>query len=188
MENSKNNMFNNTSAEPTKAGLHSPSAIANYFINRGIKEGNLLVAMQVSKLVYIAHGFSLGLRDQGLASEPVEAWKYGTAFSSLYADIKKHEENKIEKPLCNAFFNLKSKKLEDTEITGSFNEIEDRIMDFVYKMYAQYDGWTLSGITHRKGTPWHEVWHEENGKKNQRSAILDSKIQTYFKAEILSKT
>jgi len=56
-------------------------AVANYLIGKAQSEGRSITPMQLIKLVYIAHGWTLGLYDQPLIGEQVEAWTYGPGHS-----------------------------------------------------------------------------------------------------------
>ena len=40
--------------------------------------------MHIIKLVYLSHGWMLGLHDTPLLWEPVEAWQYGPVVPSVY--------------------------------------------------------------------------------------------------------
>ncbi|MCD8455896.1 DUF4065 domain-containing protein [Xylella taiwanensis] len=46
--------------------------------------------MQVLKLVYIAHGWHLGFRQEPLLNKRVEAWRHGPVIRSLYEKVKKY--------------------------------------------------------------------------------------------------
>ena len=52
---------------------HEPVAIANYFIDLSSKG---LTLMQLLKLSYISHGFTLAFLDKPLADEYAEAWTH----------------------------------------------------------------------------------------------------------------
>ena len=62
--------------------VHTPLAIANAFIERALREEYPITHMKVQKLVYIAHGWSLGIRGEDLINENIMAWKYGPVIAS----------------------------------------------------------------------------------------------------------
>ena len=45
---------------------HDPRAIANWFIEQGIKENNPLSHIEVQKLLYFSHGWMLGIHETPL--------------------------------------------------------------------------------------------------------------------------
>lgn len=58
---------------------NSPRAVANYFIEKSIESGNSVSPLQLIKLVYIAHGWTLALYKRPLINETVEVWSVWTS-------------------------------------------------------------------------------------------------------------
>ncbi len=54
----------------------SAKLVANYFLKKAAAEGVTLDPMKLQKLVYIAHGWHLGLLGAPLLRSPIEAWTY----------------------------------------------------------------------------------------------------------------
>ena len=134
--------------------MHHPVAIANYFINQS-KDG--LSLMQLLKLSYIAHGFNLVFHDEPLSKELAQAWKYGPVFPCIYHTFKYHPPGKNKR--------LGRKVEPDPNghtpvIESVFKDEESELMDGVYKGYGDLSGWELSDLTHEKGTPWYQFYHE----------------------------
>ena len=73
--------MNTVTAEKLKENMHDPILIANYFITK--KHHNMTV-LRLLKFCYIAHGFKLAIFEEPFSSEPVEAWKYGPVFPTVY--------------------------------------------------------------------------------------------------------
>lgn len=55
---------------------HDARAVANYMLAVAEKKGMTLTPMQVLKLVYLAHGWSLAWFGRPLIRDDVEAWDY----------------------------------------------------------------------------------------------------------------
>ncbi|KQH74402.1 Panacea domain-containing protein [Xylella fastidiosa] len=55
----------------------------------------MLTPLQVLKLVYLAHGWCLGVHTQPLIDELVEAWRAGPLIRSLYNVIKQDRSSGI---------------------------------------------------------------------------------------------
>ena len=147
---------------------HHPVAIANYFIDLSTPiEG--LTLMQLLKLSYIAHGFKLGITDgEILSNEYAEAWKFGPVFPSVYHEFKHIYPEKIKNK---------------TENQEQFNSLEEDIIRFVYETYGSLDGWRLSVLTHKDGSPWSQTWESNLNPK----IIQNTLIKKYFKEEILDR-
>lgn len=156
--------------------------VADYLITHSEKG---LTPMEVNKLTYLSHGWFLALHDKELVSESVEAWKYGPVFPSLYHRFKKYLANTIpvigycDTPLnnTNEFFErkefIKSRFREDGE-TKTMNTVLDR--------YNKYNGNQLSGITHKKGSPWHQRYV----KNMKHVEIPNELIKNYYKGLIIN--
>ena len=67
---------------------YDPIAVANFFIQKSIETGLEVTPMKLLKLVYIAHGWSLGLFGEPLIDEAVVAWTYGPVIPDLYKVLK----------------------------------------------------------------------------------------------------
>ncbi|MCS1417467.1 MAG: hypothetical protein M2R46_05222 [Verrucomicrobia subdivision 3 bacterium] len=102
--------------------------------------------MQLIKLVYIAHGWMLGIHGRSLISEHVEAWKYGPVIPSTYRRYKSFRGSKITR--------------EPIDRTKDFTEEQSEHIQEVVDAYLEYSGIVLSAITHQEGTPWEVTCRE----------------------------
>lgn len=119
---------------------HDPKNVAEYMLWSGRQDGDPLTPMQVLKLVYIAHGWNLGLTGRPLINEDVEAWKYGPVVPSVYHEFKRFGGAFITD--C------------PTQQPQGFLPVEISIMHQVWKGYGKRSGVSLSSLTHQPGTPW----------------------------------
>ena len=70
---------------------YDAATVANRFIELAESDsGRRLTPMQLIKLTYIAHGFSLAIKNRPLLDESVEAWRYGPVIPSLYRKLKSY--------------------------------------------------------------------------------------------------
>ena len=60
-----------------------PEAVANEFLKRAGRGKADLTQMQIQKLVYIAHGWTLAIYDKPLTSIEPEAWDRGPVYPGL---------------------------------------------------------------------------------------------------------
>jgi len=127
---------------------HDPLLVAEYLLKKAESNQNPLTPMQVLKLVYMAHGWMLGIHGRSLINEPVLAWQYGPVVVSVYEQIKKFKNNHVELPIAS--------NLSDAE----FDAVEMRLMDQVVDIYGKYSGPALSRMTHSEGTPWSIIWNK----------------------------
>ena len=126
--------------------------------------------MQVLKLVYLCHGWTLGYTGSPLIYEPVEAWQYGPVIPSLYHRYKP--------------FGGKAISQIPPQPPKGLDEEEIDLITSVNNGYAKFSGLQLSDITHREGSPWHTVrvvWGARGG------IIPNSLIAEYYQDIIESE-
>ena len=147
--------------------MYSPITIANYFIKKYC-EDDRLTPMKIIKLVYIAYGWYLALRNGvELVNEKPQAWDLGPVMPSLYHKLKKFGGNKVSEAI--QVYN------QNEEIASE----DSYFLDFIWKKYGSYSGIQLSAITHTKGTPWSETY-----PKGANLEIPKSLIQSHYQAKL----
>lgn len=122
--------------------------VANRFIELAEAEGRRLTPMQVLKLVYIAHGWSLGVAGEPLIEQPVEAWQYGPVIRDLYNSMKGFGGESVVGPLPAGYASRAE------PLTTS----QEALVRRVYELYGHMSGMQLSRITHADGTPWQQTY------------------------------
>jgi uncharacterized phage-associated protein len=150
---------------------YDAATVANRFIELAAKGGKKLTPMQLIKLCYISHGFSLAINRRPLLDESVEAWRYGPVVPSLYRRLKSYGSGPVTEPVSSNWGN--AKKLDP----------DDRaLIDEVFAKYGHFNGGQLSHLTHRPGTPWAETYTPNS----YGDEIDDAVIRTHY-ATILSR-
>lgn len=142
---------------------YSAIQVADYVLQKTQEKGNSLTPMQVLKLVYLCHGWMLGLYNRPLIEEPVEAWQYGPVIRKLYKVVKKFRSSPVEGPLGK----------QDVV----FDAQEADLMNQVVEIYGGFSGPALSRLTHEPGTPWHITWNSGG----HYETISNDLIEDHFK-------
>lgn len=126
-------------------GMHDSKTIANHLLELGAASGNPLTPMQLLKLVYIAHGWSLGLYGRPLIKDEVQAWQYGPVIPRLYNAVKSFRDQPVSGPLGGT----------DGD---ALDRAEENLLSQVFEIYGAMSGPALSRLTHAKGTPWDKTY------------------------------
>lgn len=126
--------------------MYDVLTVADAILKIAKMQGKSLTPMQLVKLTYIAHGWSLGLRGKDLFQNKIEAWQYGPVIPDLYHATKQYGRKPIPLKVIG----------EPSEINVS--DDDKLFLEEVYKKYGGLDGIALSYITHRAGTPWERVY------------------------------
>lgn len=122
--------------------MHDANKVANKFMDLAFNEGKRFTPMQILKLVYIAHGWMLGIYEEPLIEDEIQAWQYGPVIPNLYKDVKEFRDNKITSRLAEKNGEL------------SFTKQQRDVIKFTYDLYGNKSGTQLSSLTHQPGTPW----------------------------------
>ncbi|WP_114953466.1 Panacea domain-containing protein [Sphingosinicella terrae] len=141
-------------------GAHDPRAIANKILEIRAETGEPTTVMQLIKLVYIADGWSLALRDRPLANQNPEAWQYGPVYRDAYNAFRQFGAQPVTSP---AYV-----RGTDLPYVESFSEDEEKLLRAVVSAYGKLSAFSLSRLTHQPGTPWSDAY--ENGAYSEISA------------------
>ena len=146
---------------PTLARDGGAIAAAEQLLHVAHNRRRGLTPMQVLKLVYISHGWMLGLHQRPLFDENVEVWKYGPVVPGVYRKYKEFRGNPIDNPGKDHKEDMERSK---RDVIGQ-----------VFNEYATYTGIELSELTHQEGSPW------DTARKARMDIIPNDLIQTYYR-------
>lgn len=150
-------------------GTMKSLAVAQHMIEQCAASGDGSVTpMQLIKLVYIAHGYMLGLHGRPLLDESVQAWQYGPVVPSVYHAVKQFKNSPVTAMQCGS--------------VAAFTDDERAVMRKVASTYGKFSGVILSSATHKPGTPWSVTW----ASAGQNAPISNDIIESFY-ADTLSK-
>ena len=119
--------------------------------------------MHVLKLAYFSHGWMLGLHDQTLIHEPVEAWQYGPVIPSVFHRYKAFRGDPID--------------LVPIDRSEQLSVDQQDIVRDVVAVYWEARAIELSNISHNSGSPWDIVMHSHGPD----TIIPNRLIQKHYK-------
>jgi uncharacterized phage-associated protein len=161
---------------------YDPRSIANFFIEAAAKEGKQLRAPQLMALVYIAHGWYLGLTGSPLINEAPEAWEIGPVIPTLYNALKIYGNDPIRERIS------KPNPSASSESVVSAREYpppaESDVLKFlngVWQAYGTFSDSELSTLTTTAGTPWHKTWSEQGASYSNGVDIPEAVIQDHYR-------
>jgi uncharacterized phage-associated protein len=167
-------------------------AIANYFYDLCAAQGQRLTPMKLQKLVYLAHGWHLGLTGKPLLDEEIQAWSFGPVVRSVYNAFQEFGADEITSvrgeyvsgpsdgasPFC-AIYRIPTLDDYPPLETAKIRPLLDRI----WAVYGGYSAIQLSNMTHEPGTPWHRVFLHYNKQIPKYATIPDEWIKEYFEQQ-----
>lgn len=140
-----------------------------------------LTPMQINKLAYISHGFTLALKDDILFSDKVEAWRYGPVVPSIYYMLRDYGGGYVlALQYCGTMKHDSEMPSRLEFLKKIIPEHHRNIIDDVLKKYGKFSGPGLSTITHEEGTPWHQCY--KAGKLG--TEIPNSITKKYYRSQL----
>ena len=128
--------------------MYSALTVADEILKIAKVKKKTLTPLQLMKLTYIAHGFSLAVLGKDLFQDRIEAWKFGPVIPDLYQATKHFGRAAI--PL---------EMIEDAANSNVSAEDNEFLKD-IFEKYGNLTGFALSSLTHKSGTPWDQVFQE----------------------------
>lgn len=138
-----------------------PLAIANAVLDEARAQRKTLTIMQLLKLVYIAHGWSLALLNSPLVNEEPEAWQHGPVFPSIYREFRRYGSQPITANAVGPFAAFGSVP------DANLSEGQRAIIQSVVQNYGDIHAFALSRITHEPGTPWSQIYRDGLGSSDE---------------------
>lgn len=127
---------------------------------------------KIQKLLYIAYGIYLAVKNSRLTNEHPQAWPYGPVFPTT--------RNKLQKK------DLLDINLEDSLLDEIKNDEEiNSLMELVFSNFGTMTAVSLSEWSHQEGSPWYYTVHAEKFKWGD--TIPDDLIKDYFNKIITRK-
>lgn len=164
---------------------YTAKAVANYFYDLAQKDKQPITPLQIQKLVYIAHGWHLGLMGQPLVDdEYAEAWEHGPVFPSLYHEFKHFRGNPIRHP-AEELRDGKNPLDDRSYINPNVEEKDGELRNFLNQIWdvnKKYSGKKLSAMSHGTGTPWSTTRQKEGKIRN--APIRNEDIEAFYKARL----
>lgn len=144
--------------------MYSSFDIAKEILSLAKKEKKPIEPMKLLKLAYIIHGWYLGFKDKPLINSKIQAWQHGPVIPELYHVIKRFGYLPVNKETID-LYSEKELNIEDK-----------KFVEIIWNAYKNYSGLELSTKTHKKNTPWAQVYDGSHNK-----VINNEIIEDYYK-------
>lgn len=127
---------------------------------------------KIQKLLYIAYGTYLAVKDKRLTNEHPQAWPYGPVFPTTRNRLLEEDLYAID---------IKDPSLEEIRKDKEIKEL----LELVFESFGKWTASQLSEWSHSDGSPWQKTVSCEDFKWGTQ--IPDQYIQSYFNSIIVEK-
>ena len=125
--------------------------VANNILFRAFNEKCDTTPMKLQKLLYFVYKTYLQKTETALFSDRIEAWKYGPVIAVVHNEFKAYKAKRIKK------FHR--------SVDGSIWAVDEdsdedfyHSINYVWGTYKDYNGISLSILTHKPGTAWRKAY------------------------------
>lgn len=140
---------------------HSPISVARFLLREAEARGFAVTPMKLLKMVFLSHGWMLGLHGIPLVRGPVEAWRYGPVFPDLYRLIRHLGTQSVTASDLPA---------EPKEV---FEEEARRVMVGSVERYGPLSASELAEITGAPSSPWELTYRRGGWKPRIRPELIE---------------
>lgn len=177
---------------PKKSTIDVVVVVA-YLLKEAASISRGLTPLQINKLVYICHGWTLGILGKPLIdnrTDQIQAWKYGPVVTEAYERLKKWGAQEVTyASFCDSFgFGGKIVKRLLEESMAQISDENPKIcevIDMVWYVYRDYTAGQLITITHKDETPWKKhVKRNFFGQVVHGVHIPDDSISLHYEAKL----
>ncbi len=153
-------------------------AVANFFIEKSIKENISLDHLKLQKLVYFSYAWWSGNHHSNyLFDEGIEAWPHGPVIRDIYVEFCQEGRNAIKKYAQQFDYETYTANIPKVDNTDIQNDLFQ-----IWETYKKFSGIQLSNLTHNKDEPWYIV--RSNSDISLKPRIDPKLIQKVYKDKV----
>jgi uncharacterized phage-associated protein len=149
--------------------------VANFVLDFCQVRGRTVSHLDLQKIVYFCHVWSLIELSRPLIRHKFEAWEFGPVLPYLYREFKSSGRTALAG---------RATKLDPIDgrhrVVGySFDPETDSLLRRTVEFYSQLKTGQLVELSHADGGPWHKVWFH-GGSVNPGMKIADPEIVRFY--------
>ena len=163
--------------------LTNARAVANFFLEKGVREGVPIDQLKLQKLVYYAFAWYIANYNSELFSEDICAWPHGPVVQELWREFKRFGRDSIT-TLATQLQVSPVGIMETVTPKIPQNPQVISLLDAVWKSYKGYTGIQLSNMTHATDEPWSIMKARES--LIERPRISAELIKALFQGKLAS--
>lgn len=157
--------------------------VAKYLIAKSDEVGDLITNKKLQKILYYVKAWGLVYFNDGILSEPFEAWVHGPVCPEVY----QHYKVNGYKPLSVDYNGISSSEyVKKFQKDHSDEARKVQLIDAVFNKYAVLTSFQLEMLSHNE-RPWIEARGNLSPLENGSQAINADTMKAYYGARVIKK-
>jgi uncharacterized phage-associated protein len=162
---------------PSNIFAHLAAEVANWFIDKAGPDP--INSIRLQKLIYLAQGWSLAVRNYRLIFEPIEAWDYGPVVPTLHEQLKAYGSGPITKLLPDADRLIQRRRSAPAEFAPLSDEGAKKLLERVWSVYGGFSDVELTAAVTTPDGPWATA-RAESQNPNRPPVISPYSMRDFF--------
>ncbi len=158
--------------------MYDPRVLANFILDTADRRGLSITNMALHKIMFFAHGWSIGERGRPLVAATFEAWQHGPVMPIIYRQFSKFGRQ----PVRDRATRVDVATGRDMPIEGVLAPEDAAFVERVTEMLGPVSALVLSDMSHEPGGPWDAVWNSRE-RVNPGMVIPHDLIANHFKQQ-----
>ncbi len=159
---------------------HDALAIANLFLDFGADDGIPIDHLKLQKLVYLAHGWHLGLTGRPLIFQTVVAWPFGPIIRDVFDEFEGYGDTTIGGRATIPPDGVHT--FERVPIRADLAARSQAIAERVWEVFKGNSGDELSAMCHAAGTPSDRLVRGKGVEDLRDIPISNQLLRDYFQS------
>jgi len=161
--------------------VHSPIAVANEYIalaaNDRIHDVN---PAKLHALVYLAHGWHLGITGKPLLEGRVMAWRDGVLVHEL-RESGCWGTKRVEAPLSLVTMDDARGMMAERTPRMPPKHADLKTVEAVWRLYGRLPSFDLVRVTKEVASPWDLIWNDEERPDDEPKPIPNATMKIFFR-------
>lgn len=168
-------------AKIVSAPTFSPVAVANEFVAlAGPDRIGDITPAKLHALVYLAHGWHLGVKGHPLLNGRVSAWRDGVFVAEL-REAGCWGTKRVETPLTLLTMDDARGMMAEQTPRMPVRSLELKTVHAVWKLYGRLPSFDLVRITKEAAAPWDLIWNDEERPNDEPKVIPNATMKIFFR-------
>jgi uncharacterized phage-associated protein len=150
-------------------------AVANFILDLCESKGRKVTNLDLQKIIYFCHVWSLIHLQKPLIRHRFEAWQYGPVLPYLYREFRNFDAA----PITSRAQALDPRDGESKTVGYDFDSETESLLQRVGDFYSRMRTTDLVKLSHVDGGPWYKVWNH-GGNVNPGMRIDDAEITEFY--------